>query len=78
MRLNCRTEEDAAVITIADDGPGIAEADLPYIFERFYKAEGGKHGIGLAIAKTAAEKYGGSIEAKKQNGAVFTITLPRR
>ena len=78
VRLNCRTEEDAAVITIADDGPGIAEADLPYIFERFYKAEGGKHGIGLAIAKTAAEKYGGSIEAKNQNGAVFTITLPRR
>ena len=76
VRLICQIKGDSAVITVADDGPGIAEADLPHIFERFYKSEGGKHGIGLAIAKSAAEKYGGTIEAENQNGAVFTITLP--
>lgn len=76
VRLGCHAFAEKAVVTVADDGPGIAEADLPHIFERFYKAEGGKHGIGLAIAKAAAEKYGGAIEAKTENGAVLTVTLP--
>lgn len=76
VRLSCHTFAEKAVITVADDGPGIAEEDLPHIFERFYKAEGGKHGIGLAIAKSAAEKYGGTIEAKNENGASLTVTLP--
>lgn len=74
--LTCHAFAEKIVITVADDGPGIAEADLPHIFERFYKAEGGKHGIGLSIAKSAAEKYGGTLEAKTEGGAVFTLTLP--
>lgn len=60
-------------LTISDDGDGIAEGDLPYIFERFYKGKKGKFGLGLAIAKTAVLSMGGKIRAYNQNGAVFEV-----
>jgi signal transduction histidine kinase len=67
-----------AVIRIADDGEGIAEADLPHIFERFYKGKGGSFGLGLAIAKSAVEFMGGTIAARNgEEGAAFEITLPK-
>ena len=45
--------------SIADDGDGIDEKDMPHLFERCYKGRGGNFGIGLAIAHSAAEKVGG-------------------
>lgn len=64
------------IVRIKDDGSGIAEADLPRIFERFYKGRNGNFGLGLAIAKNAVEFINGKIKAYNEDGAVFEIILP--
>ena len=76
IRLSCHRKEKTANISVADDGPGIRPEDLPHVFERFYKGNDGKHGIGLAIAHSVAEAYGGIINARNENGAVFEVTFP--
>ena len=76
IRLYCRKEAAAAAVRVADDGPGIAPEDLPHIFERFYKGKDGKHGIGLAIARSVAEAYGGLLQARNEGGAVFEAVFP--
>lgn len=66
-----------AVVTVADDGAGISEEDLPHIFERFYKGRGGITGLGLSITQEAVRRHGGTVLASVQNGrTVFTVTLP--
>lgn len=62
-------------IEFADDGEGIKDKDLPHIFKRFYKGEGGCSGIGLAIAETVIKNHKGKITARNRDGAVFTIQL---
>lgn len=62
-------------IEIADDGNGIAQKDMPHIFKRFYKGEGGCSGVGLAIAQAAIEGMQGKLWAENRDGAVFTICL---
>jgi len=67
---------DKIVLNIKDDGAGIDEQDLPNIFKRFYKGKGGKHGIGLSIAKSIIEQHGVHITAgnrKDCSGAEFII-----
>jgi len=72
-------------ITVKDTGIGIAEQDLPYIFERFYRSDTSRNrktggaGIGLTITKTLIEAHGGNItaESKKHNGTKFTIILQK-
>ena len=69
---------DRLKITIRDDGPGISEADLPHLFDRFYKGKNGNHGLGLSIAKRSMEYMGGNIEAESSpEGAIFMIILPQ-
>ena len=55
-----------------DHGPGFAEADLPHVFERFYRADEARalpgSGLGLAIVRQAAESHGGSVEAANAPG----------
>lgn len=75
--LYCRASGESVTVRIRDDGPGVPENDLPHIFERFYKGEGGKHGIGLSIAKEAAEAYGGELTCGNDGGAAFTAVFPR-
>lgn len=70
-------------ISVTDNGCGIAEKDLPHIFERFYKGKNsceGSVGIGLALAKTIIEKSGGQISAESQenSGSRFEIKLYER
>ncbi len=71
-------------LTVGDNGPGIPEKDLPYIFDRFYRTdqarsrkEGGS-GLGLAIAKSYVRAHGGVIWAESEEGvgSVFHFTLP--
>jgi two-component system phosphate regulon sensor histidine kinase PhoR len=68
---------------VSDDGPGIAAADQPRIFERFYKADrtrtrGGGTGLGLAIARHIVEGHGGVIRVESEEGlgATFEFTIP--
>ena len=77
ISLSCHDTGECVSVSIRDDGPGVPEDDLPHVFERFYKGEGGRHGIGLSIAKEAAEAYGGSLTAANDPGAVFTASFPR-
>ena len=72
-------------ISIKDTGIGILPEDLPYIFERFYRADKsrsratGGSGIGLAIVKSLVEAHGGTISVKSEqgSGSEFVIVLPR-
>lgn len=78
IRLHCRTDGEQISVRVADDGPGVAAEDLPHVFERFYKGNGGKHGIGLAIAKAVAEAWHGTLEVRNDGGAVFEALFPCR
>jgi two-component system phosphate regulon sensor histidine kinase PhoR len=78
------SEADGLVaITVADEGPGIPDADLPRIFERFYRVEKsrardpGGTGLGLAIVKHLVELHGGRVTVanRPSGGALFTILL---
>ena len=71
---------------MSDCGIGISEGDLPYIFERFYRAESeavsaaGGSGLGLYITRAIARAHGGTIEARSESGrgSTFTVCLPKR
>ena len=71
-----------AVLTVHDDGVGIPAADLPHIFERFYRAGNAGRawgsGIGLAGARQIVEQHGGTVtvESNEGEGATFTVRLP--
>jgi two-component system, OmpR family, sensor kinase len=77
-------EGDRAVLSVIDDGPGIPEADLPRLFDRFYRAEpsrtraSGGAGLGLAIVRAIITAHGGRIEAANVpgGGARMTVVLP--
>ena len=75
--LTCRADRRQVTIRIQDDGDGIAEADLPHIFDRFYMGKSGKSGIGLALTKEIIHVHKGTIHAYNgDSGAVFEVTLP--
>lgn len=84
LALTC--QEGEALITVADTGLGIPAADLPHIFERFYRVRKavapGKSGagLGLAIVKWIVAAHGGTVAVASQvkQGTTFTIRLPRR
>ncbi|MCL6634230.1 MAG: HAMP domain-containing histidine kinase [Peptococcaceae bacterium] len=69
-------------VSVSDTGTGIAEQDLPRIFDRFFRADrsrrDGGTGLGLAIARWIVEQHGGTISAasKEGEGSVFTVRLP--
>jgi two-component system sensor histidine kinase MprB len=69
-------------VSVRDTGPGIDEADLPFVFERFYRAPAARgmpgSGLGLAIVRHVAEAHGGTVTAANapEGGAVITLRLP--
>jgi signal transduction histidine kinase len=77
-------EQAQLLISVADSGSGIAAADLPFVFDRFYRgdkarAEGtGESGLGLAIARSLVELHGGAIAVTSTpgEGSTFLIRLP--
>jgi two-component system OmpR family sensor kinase len=78
-------ESDGAVVRVRDAGPGVDAADLPFIFERFYRADrsrGGTRpgsGIGLTVARELIGANGGTIEveATGPGATTFRVQLPR-
>ena len=77
LRLTCRADKRHVTIRIQDDGDGIAEADLPHIFDRFYMGKSGKSGIGLALTREIIHLHKGTIRAYNgDTGAVFEISIP--
>lgn len=77
-------ERGIAVVTITDSGPGIADEDLPRVFERFYKGDKSRtraaagSGLGLSIVKKAVELHGGTVTASTlpEGGAQFCMKIP--
>ncbi|RSM82515.1 sensor histidine kinase [Kibdelosporangium aridum] len=71
-----------AVLEVADQGPGIADEDLPRVFDRFYRSQEARtlpgSGLGLAIVQQAALRHGGEVLAGRapEGGALFSLRLP--
>jgi signal transduction histidine kinase len=82
--ITARTEGRRVAVCVRDTGTGIAEEDLPHVFDRFYRADRsrsratGGAGLGLAIVKQLVEAHGGRIEVESAigKGTQFTFTLP--
>ena len=75
--LTCRANKHHVTIRIQDDGDGIAEEDIPHIFDRFYMGRSGKSGIGLALTREIIHLHKGTIRARNgDTGAVFEISIP--
>lgn len=83
IEIITKKQEDKYIIIFKDNGIGISKEDLPYIFERFYRADKSRNrstggsGIGLAISKAIIESHGGSITASSElnKGTEIIITL---
>ena len=84
FRLLVQIEEKQVICKIEDNGLGIPPADLPFVFDKFFRirdkdrSEVEGTGLGLAICKAIVDKYGGHIWAESQpnQGSLFTFTLP--
>jgi two-component system OmpR family sensor kinase len=78
-------DPDVLVVSVADEGPGMAPEDASRIFERFYRAESsrtrenGGTGLGLAIVASLVAAHGGTVEVRTApgHGADFRVRLPR-
>lgn len=67
------------IVTVRDRGPGIDEADIPYVFDRFYRSAAARtlpgSGLGLAIVRQVAEAHGGAVVAERAEGGGTRVTL---
>ncbi|WP_313673699.1 HAMP domain-containing sensor histidine kinase [Mycolicibacterium sp.] len=84
VTLTLRSEPGAAVLCVADDGPGIPEALQPRVFERFFRADSarthkdGSTGLGLAIAAAVVQAHHGTLTLRSAAGSTeFAVRLPR-
>lgn len=84
IRVSIESRGSEAMVTVKDTGCGIPPADLPFIFERFFRArhEAGKgpysNGLGLAIVKSIVERHDGrvNVTSEEGKGSCFTVSLP--
>jgi signal transduction histidine kinase len=84
VEISVEQNPDTVVVRVTDDGPGIPEADLPNLFEPFFRVDrsrskkSGGYGLGLSICKRILEAHRGTITAENnvgRRGATFTLTL---
>ena len=81
ITIDVRTERDSFLVTVQDTGGGIPPADLPHIFERFYRADKarardqGGTGLGLSIVKHIVQSHGGAVRAESVHGKGTKILL---
>lgn len=83
ISISLHANEHRAVLTIADSGPGIAETDLPFIFDRFFRGRGRPEagsGLGLSLCREIVRLHGGDLTATNRaaGGAKFCVVLPLR
>jgi heavy metal sensor kinase len=83
VNVKLHRENGSTILTVTDTGHGITPADLPHVFERFYRADTSRssthsNGLGLAISKAIVEAQGGTLAADSPpgQGATFTMRLP--
>jgi two-component system sensor histidine kinase BaeS len=85
IRISAHEADGAVVVAVSDTGRGIAAADLPRVFERFYQGADGREvdsrgvGLGLYLARTIVEHLGGriTVESETGRGSTFSVSLPR-
>lgn len=86
IQLGIERKAGWVTLSVADNGPGISQEDLPKIFERFYRAdaarrsEGGGHGLGLSIARIIVMAHGGKLRVRSKvgSGSTFYVDLPEK
>lgn len=86
VRVDLEQRQAQVILSVTDNGPGIPEADLPRIFQRFYRVDkarsraAGGTGLGLSIVSDTVSKRGGSVKAVNRpgGGSVFTVCWPRQ
>jgi signal transduction histidine kinase len=78
LRVRVRRDGDSAVVSVADEGSGIAPELMPRIFELYFTTKPKGSGIGLAMTYRIVQMHGGAmeVESKEGSGAVFTVRLP--
>jgi signal transduction histidine kinase len=85
VEVSVSQDGERVVVRVTDDGPGIPEADIPKLFEPFFRVDRsrsrktGGYGLGLSISKRIIEAHGGTIEVENNapRGAFFVVTLPK-
>ena len=84
INVALRKKDGAVELSVRDSGSGIAEKDLPHLFERFYRVQGVQSrsfegsGIGLALVQELVKLHGGSVQVESEvgRGSAFTVTIP--
>jgi signal transduction histidine kinase len=83
VMIEASQEKDQIILQVRDSGIGIAPADQPYIFDKFYRSEAvvDSHtgtGLGLSIVKSVVERHQGRVwvQSERGKGATFTVVLP--
>lgn len=85
IRFEFSETDQEVIMEVVDNGGGIPQDELPYIFERFYRADKSRNrltggsGIGLTIVKSIVQAHGGDIEVQSElgKGSTFTVILPK-
>lgn len=83
ITISVEDNDENFTVTVADNGIGISDKELPYIFDKFYRVYGKKRdhgfGLGLSYVKWVADIHSGSVnvESHKGKGSVFSITIPK-
>ena len=81
IRITLQKDKDGIGIRFSDNGMGVPEDKLPFLFDEFYRVDESRNekkgnGLGLYIVKYLVEAMGGSVRAENENGLVICIKLP--